>query len=241
MKRFIAFALILVLAFTVTSCNNAGNNNGSGDVGEQPSTIGETSEKILAMYNRKSPTKSVTVATYSFGDTKLQDTTILISGKIDGTKAAAELTQITQRLRSVADGSNAAILGSIEETTTVKEFYEGRGVRTQVNGGLWGIWDVSASNFAPSEGSISLNITDAQIKDIKDNGKTISFTVPKANTESVLGKAINSDVSVILKNDGACVVGIEIVYSEAATANTPKIDVSIKVEYTYDIENITIG
>lgn len=244
MKRLLAFVLILVLAFTVTSCNNSGNNGGNTDGGntEQPSTVGATSEKILAMYTRRSPTKSVTVATYSLSnEVVLQDTTTLVSGKIDGTKTVAKLTQITQRLRSVADGSNAAILGAIEETTTVKEFFEGRGVRTQVNGGLWGGWDVSASNFAPSEGSITLNITDAQIKDIKDEGKTVSFTVPKANTESVLGKAIKSDVNVTVKNDGACIVGIELVYSEAATANTPEIEVTIKVDYTYDIENITIG
>ena len=236
MKRFIAFALILVLALSVVSCNTTG-----GGTTDTNTDVGETSAKILAMYSRKSPTKSVTVATYQFLDVTLQDTTTLVSGKIDGTKDAAKLTQVTQRLRSVADGSNAIILGPIQETTTVKEYWEGRGVRTQINGGGFGSWDSSASNFAPSEGSITLNISDSQISDVKEEGKQISFKVAAANTETVLGKKIASDVVVTIQHDGACVVGIALTYTEAATANSPKIDVNIKVEYSYDIENITIG
>lgn len=239
MKKFIAFALVLVLAFAIVFCDTTGGTGGGTGGTVEP--VGATSEKILAMYSRRSPTKSETVATYTFSDTVLQDTTTLISGKVDGTKEAAKLIQVTQRLRTVADGSNAAILGSIEETTTIKEYFEGYGVRTKVNKGMWGGWDTSLGNFAPDEGSIALNITDSKLQNIKEEGKSFTFTVAAVNTESVFGKAIASNVNVMVVHDGACVVQIALAYTEAATANTPATDVEIVVNYTYDIENITIG
>ena len=239
MKKIIAFALVLVLAFAMVSCNITGGGTGDGTGGTGESA-GENSEKILAYYNRRSPTKSTTVATYTFSDTVLQDVTTLVSGKINGNMTAAVLTSVTQRLRTVADGSNAAILGSIEVTTTIKEYLEGYGVHTQVNGGLWGAWDLSLGNFAPEEGSIALNLTDSKLLNVKEEGRTFTFTVAAANTEAVFGKAIASNVDVAIVHDGACVVRIALSYKEAATATTPETDVKIEVNYTYDIENITI-
>ena len=227
MKKIVALVLILVFAFAAVSCND-----GDG--------VGATSEKILAMYNRKAPTKSVTVATYKFAETTLTDTTILVTGKIDGTKAAAELTEITQRLRTVEDGSNAEIVGPIVTTETVKEFYEGFGVRSKVDGGAWSAWDESAANFAANK-SIALNLNDSKLDNINEDGNKVTFTVAAANTESVFGKAVSAPISVTITHDGACVVGVVLEYVEAATADTPEMTIKIEVEYTYDIETITIG
>ena len=190
------------------------------------------------MYARSTPTKSITTVNYNFEGQTLTDTTTLISGKIDGNLEAATLTQITQRLRTVEAGSNAAILPFIEETVTNKEYLEGRGVR--VNGGAW---DSAAKNFAPSDGSITLNLTEEVMLNAKESDKTITFNVAKANTEAVFGKVINANVSVTIKHDGASIVSIDIVYVESATKNpdTPETRVEISVKYSYDIENVTIG
>lgn len=229
MKRFIAFALILVLAFTAVSCNGGDKDRGA------------TSDKILSMYNRQTPTKSVTVATYTFSDTALTDVTTLVSGKIDGTKNAAELTQVTQRLRTVEDGSNAEIVGPIVTTETIKEYCDGLGLRSKVDGGAWTDWDANGANFATGSGSIILNLNDSKLSNITDEGKTITFTVAAANTESVFGKAVSAPINVTVAHDGACVVGITLEYVEAATADTPEMSIRIEISYTYDNELITIG
>ena len=104
-KRIIALALVVVLALSAVSCSFT---FGGGD---EPAGTG-ISGKVVAMYARSTPTKSITTVNYNFEGQKLTDTTTLISGKIDGNLEAATLTQITQRLRTVEAGSNAAILPS---------------------------------------------------------------------------------------------------------------------------------
>ena len=230
-KRFIALALIVVLALSLASCDLR-----SLLLPGVPQNTGEVSEKIIAMYGRSTPTRSETVVTYTFAGKTLRDTTTLMKGKIDGKLEAAILDQVTQKLRTVADGSNASILGEIEETKTYKEYLEGQGVRT--NGGAW---DSSESNFAPSEGSITLKINDAVIVNVKENGNTITFVIAKENTKSVFGKEIGANVSVALKHDGASIVEIKLDYIEPAVSDLPEMEVSIVVNYYYGLQNITIG
>ncbi len=238
-KRFIALALIFVLALSFVSCNTT--------PGQQ--SAGETSDKIVAMYKRSTPTKSVTTITYEFYDEILIDTVTIVSGKVDGTLDAATYKQVKQRLRSVSSGSNASILDNVETQTFEKEYLQGMGVRVKGGG-----WDPTASSFAPEDGSLGLNVTDSLITDIKEDGKTISFTVAKANTKTVFGKEIGADVAVVIKSDGAKIVGISLTYTEPAIAlddplNDPELPnpelpdtkISIEVAYSYDIEKISIG
>lgn len=233
MKRILAFVLTLVLALLAVSCNMGSS--------------GGISAKIVEMYNRKSPTKSVTVATYEYDDEVIKDTITLVTGKINGTINVAKLTEIKERLRTVADGSNAQIVPEIKKTETISEYYEGKGVRTKTDKEPWTDWDPAAKSFAPTDGSVSLNITESNIKAVKEEGKKISFTVSAVDTQAVFGVGIASDVKVELAHDGACVVGITLQYHEAATAetpdkpSTPAVKVTIEVVYTYDIEPITVG
>ena len=230
-KRFIALALIFVLAFSLASCDI-----GSILMPNAPQDTGEVSAKILAMYKRSAPTKSVTEVNYTFAGKTLTDKKVLMSGKIDGKLEAAILDQVEQKLRTVADGSNASILGEIEEIKTYKEYLEGQGVRT--NGGAW---DSSESNFAPTEGSIALNVSDSVIVNVKETGNTITFVIAKDNTERVFGKPIGANVSVSVKHDGASIVEIRLDYIEPATSGLPEMEVSMVVNYYYGLQNITIG
>lgn len=230
MKKIIAFALIFVLAFSLASCDLGALGGGT------PADAGEVSSKILAMYSRSIPTESVTTITSEFAGRTLTSTVTLTSGKIDGKLNAAVLTEVKQELRSVAEGSNATIMGEISTTTTVTEYLEGRG--TRINGGSW---DPSGVNFSPFEGSITLNVTDSKILNVKENGKTYTFVVAAENTESVFGKAIGANVSVSLTHDGASIVGVKLDYIEPATSDLPEIQISIKVDYSYSIKNINIG
>lgn len=238
-KRFIALALIFVLALSFVSCSSQ--------------DAGETSEKIIAMYKRSTPTKSVTTTTYKlyseFYEEDVVDTVTIVSGKVNGTLDAATYKQVKQRFRPVSSGSNASILDNIETQTLEKEYIQGMGVR--VKGGNW---DPTAPSFAPEEGSLGLNLTDSLITDVKEEGKTISFKVAKANTSTVFGKEIAGDVLVVIKHDGAKIVGISLTYTEPATVlddplnnpdlpnpELPDTKVSIEVAYSYDIEKINIG
>ena len=229
MKKIIAMALVLVFALAaVVSCGGSGSDDtGSSDI-----------EKIAAYYAASTPTKSVTTTTYEFSNRKLTDTSTLVIGKIDGEYDATVLTETTQRIRDVDSGSGDLVQGVIETNTKVTEYLEGSGVR--VNGGAW---NASGANFAPTADSIKMNVTKDNVKDLKLNGKTYTFTVTKANTEAVLGYAVDAPVYVTLVHDGASVVGVTISYTLPADAATGAIetDVTIKIVYTYDIERVSIG
>lgn len=228
MKKIIALALVLVFSLAaVISCSGGGSSGDSTDV-----------EKIAAYYAASLPTKSVTTTTYEFSNKKLTDTATLVTGRIDGEYDAAVLTETTERIRDIDSGSGDQVLGVIESKTTVTEYLEGSGVR--VNGGAW---NISGTSFAPTAESIAMNITKDNVKDLKLDGKTYTFTVTKANTEAVLGYAVDAPVYVSLTHDGASIVGVTISYTLPADAATGAIetDVTIKIVYTYDIERVSIG
>lgn len=233
-KRFIALALIFILALSFASC----------DISSGSQDVGEISSKIIAMYNRSTPTKSVTTMKSESAGVLTIDEITITSGKIDGNLDAATYKAVQQRFNTVSSGSNAMIIDPVGQTPVEKEYIKGMGVR--IKGGTW---DPTADSFAPTDGSLGLNVTDSTISNVKEEGKTISFTVVKANTQAVFGMAINADVSVVIKHDGASIVAISLSYVEPAVESAdpmnepdmPETQFSIEIKYSYDIEKINIG
>ena len=226
MKKIIALLMILALTFLATACGD-----GEGD----PDYVSE----INTMYSVSIPTKSVSVVKYEFASYTLTDKTTVVSGKVDGTLAAAVMTEETQRLRTVEDGSGVEVVDFIETVTTVTEYLEGKG--TRVTGKKK--WDAEGQNFAFTQGSIALGITSDNVKDVKKVDNTYTFIVTPDNTEAVFGEAIPSTVEVTVIHDGASVVGLKLSYVVAANneASTPETTVTVDIVYSYDIEKITIG
>ena len=226
MKKIIALLMVLVLAFAMVGC---GEDDGGTDY------VAE----INTMYSVSLPTKSVSVVKYQFASYTLTDKTTLVSGKVDGTLAAAVLTKETQRLRTVEEGSGVEILDFIVTDVHVTEYLEGKGTRENRKGR----WNADGENFAFTSGSIAIGITNDNVSDVKKVGNTYTFIVTPDNTAAVFGEAIPSTVEVTVTHDGASIVGLKLSYVVAANAesNTPETTVTVDIVYSYDIEKINIG
>lgn len=223
MKKIIAIILAITCAFAMFSCQ-----------GKKADPI----DTLNAMYKASAPTKVVTDTTEVLGSITLTGTYTLKTGKIDG-KIATTYTYSYQELRAVNDGLESVEKPWIEVSGT-KEYLEDKGVR--IDGGSW---DDEGFNFAPSAGSIVVNVTKDNVTDIvaDDAAKTITFKVAADKTAEVFGEenAVAADVSVTVTHDGAVITGTTLSYTvEGAEDKYPDAVVTIKVVYTYDLEEITI-
>lgn len=223
MKKILAIILAITCAFAMFSCQE-----------EKADPI----ETLNAMYKASAPTKVETATTQVLGSITLTGTSTLKTGKIDG-KIATTYTYSYQELRAIEDGLAAVEKPWIEVSGT-KEYLEDKGVR--INGGSW---DDEGFNFAASAGSIIVNITKDNVTDfvVDDAAKKITFKVSADKTAEVFGEdnAIDADVSVTVTHDGAVVTSTTLSYTVESTEDEyPDAVVTIKVDYTYDLEEITI-
>jgi hypothetical protein len=186
------------------------------------------------MYNSTAPTKIIIETTQKIGDITLVIETKLVTGKIDGNKAAIYEYR-KQELRPISNGDEE--LSVFSEETAKQEYLEGTGYR--VNGGEW----EDEFDFAPGAGAIAIKLSEKDVKDFKEDkaAKSYTFVIPADKTEKVLGKATGADVAVVITHDGAAIAGITLTYTVPAT-NSKYEDtvVTIKAKYTYDTEDITI-
>lgn len=223
MKKIIAIILAITCAFAMFSCQ-----------GKKADPI----DTLNAMYKASAPTKVVTDTTEVLGSITLTGTSTLKTGKIDG-KIATTYTYSYQELRSIEDGVSSVEKPWIEVSGS-KEYYEDKGVR--IDGGSW---DDEGFNFAPSAGSIAVNVTKDNVTDLvaDDAAKTITFKVAADKTAEVFGEenAIGADVSVTVTHDGVVVTGTTLSYTVEGTEDEyPDAVVTIKIAYSYDLEEITI-
>lgn len=221
MKKIIAILLALTCVVALASC-------GTNDV-----------DRVGAMFEASKPTKTVITTTQSFGETILTGEYVLTTGYVDG-KIATVYTAEYQELLSVEEGGASDVIqGDVITRTEKKEYLEGKGVRE--NGGAW---DKNGENFALETGPVSLNLSSEYIKTFTYENNLLRCAVAAANTAEVLGLAedLASDVSIEVKDDGASVTVVTISYVIAADADTgvEETNVSIKAEYHYDLEKITI-
>ena len=226
MKKIIAIVLMLACAITLFSCG-----------GKEEDPVTKALNDISDMYNAVAPSMVYTKTTRDFGSYSLVDESTLKVGMIDGF-AATVLVENNQQLRDIESGSKAEILDPIEPVTLTKEYHEEYGVR--VNGGKW---NADGEDFAPMAGDNALNITKETIQDFKadDAKKTYEFTVLAANTETVFGIAIESDVKVVIEHSGADIVSVKLTYTEVGSNKKyPEINVTIEASYSYESQMITI-
>ena len=230
MKKLLALILVLSLsAVALIAC-------------KKDATDTTDLDKVAAMYAISRPTKIVATTTHQFGSKTLTGTYELKSGYIDGDTPAATLKSEYQQMRDVDSGSGQEILNAIEDVTELVEYVEGKGTRTTLNGKR-GSWNKEGESIIPAKGAIALNLDSSVITQFTYENDVLTFTVPASGTETVLGMQIDSDVLVAVTTNGVDILGVSISYTEAANAetNVEQTVVTIKVEYDYALQVITIG
>ena len=222
MKKIIALLISVSCLLALVSC-------GSSDI-----------DTVRSRYLSSKPTKSLVVTTMRIGeDTVLEGEYCLICGSVGGAEASVyEATY--EELLYVEDGATQQIVPSIKETTELREYLDGYGVR--VNGGKW---DAEGENFASDVGSVSLNLKKDYISNYTYKNGKFECVVEAKNTAEVLGieadLAVNASLEII--DDGASVNSIIIKYTLPADAASerPATEVTIKTAYFYDVQKIVIN
>ena len=208
MKKIIAIVLVLVCCFSIAACSDDDAVNGV--------------TATVSCYENSQPTKveatSVQIIIDDDGNEvqRLEGSYLLVAGKTGG-KVAAQKTVVQQELDTITGGAGVIITGPITETKTIEEYLEGMGRRT--NGGNW---RSKGLNFAPSMGSIAINITDANVTNPvyteAENNNKLTFTVANdkiaevfgADKEGVPAITADSDVTVEITNNGDVITGIKL-------------------------------
>lgn len=223
MKRIIALILSLVCIFALFSC------------GEEEAVFDIT--VISDMYAASAPTKVVITTVEQVGEyTTLNGKETYVTGRVDG-KVTSKYESEKDVLREVT--GSAEVKPYIETVKYSKVYHDGK---ISENGGKW----TSGLNFAPSKGDIAIELDPQYLSNIVYNAEEgkLTFSVSADNTPFVFGEdvVIDSDVDVVITNDGAVITGIELSYVIAADEENgyPETTVSVKTVYTYDLEMITI-
>ncbi len=233
MKKIIALMIVMALCLPVLfSCQVVDKVTGF---------FKNPLKDVSEMYNMSTPTKVVATTNQKIGSLELNCKYELVTGYVDNAPASV-YTVIAQEIDSVESGGNTEVVKPIvKETKTVTEAVEGFGART--NGGEW---NPQGSIWVIGRGRMALNLQKKAVENVKYEDHTLTFTIPAANAAKVLGEEyaanICSDVTVTLVDDGAVVTSIELVYNLAGdeAKHLPESQMTVKVDYTYDIEKITI-
>lgn len=249
------------LCGAVYSCpghRDADENGLCDECGASTSAIGgavnpKTVAAFVRAYANSLPTRITTSTerTVGLGNSSyvLSSESTLITGSVAG-KSATIYSESYQELRDVASGSGDTEEKVFKTVTLKKEFLQGKGTRDTVDG-VRSAWNSRGTDFAPTKGSIALNINENNITvnafEISENSHVMRFTVAKDKIQEVFGMngvlpnvdATNS-VNVTLVSNGATISSIMISYSVSSTKDMPAQSVVIEAEYKYSIQNITI-
>ena len=240
MKKIIILALVMALcAACFASCipskedNKTDNNN---DVVTTPV------DDVAKMYKQSLPTKIVATTKQTISSVELNCSYELVNGTVDNLPASV-YTVYTEELESIENGGGTDVIKPLIKSTTRKtEAIQGIGSR--VNGGDW---DPAGVVYSITRGAMAINLDKNSITGDKYENNVLTFTVPVANAATVFGEKnaadIASDVKVTITTDGAVVTSIELIYSLKgdAAANLIESEMVVKVDYTYDLEKITIS
>ena len=259
MKKIIISLLIVALCVpALFACDEA-----TGNMAESfPSTIPQVTppasdspvsdvQAVAKMYEVSQPTKVVAITKQVLidGILELNCSYEMVTGYIDGLSAYVYKSSV-EGVRSVEDGGRNDEVKPIKETShTLEEYIEGTGVRVTTvkeNEEFSGGFDKLAETKAIGKGKMAINLKDKYVEDVEYSDGTLSFTIPEKYVSSVLGKTyakyISGDVKAVITNDGAQITSIELVYtiSGSSSNNVSSSEMYVKVDYSYDIEKITI-
>ena len=237
MKKIIILALIMALCTACfASCIPSGNNNSNSGGSSDPLA------EVAKMYSQSAPTKIVASTKQTIASVELDCTYELINGTVDSFPASV-YTVYTEEIESIENGGGTDVIKPLIKSTTRKtEAIQGIGSR--VDGGDW---DPEGIVYTINRGGMAINLDKESVTNVKYEDKVLTFTIPVVNAGTVLGQAyvadIGSDVQVTIVTDGAVVTSIELHYSLKANAevNLVQSEMVVKVDYTYDIEKITIS
>ena len=235
MKKIIAMILALACVFAVSSC-------GEEEVEKTAEQIAV--ETTLSYYAASVPTRIQTNTERVYGDNfyTLKGEYILETGKTADGLLITVQTYEQDKLRTVAEGSDSVVLEPIYTETGSEEFLEGSGRRT--NGKKW----VDGANFAPTAGSIALNLPYDKLTDVTYTtakySNVLSFTVAEDNAADVFGANEDgdcildneSDVLVTITNNGAVITGVTIEYTVEEDDDFPGQTVVIDTVYGYELQ-----
>lgn len=199
-------------------------------------------DDVAAMYTESAPTKIVATTKHTIASLELNCKYELVTGYVDNAPASV-YTVTTEELESLDNaGTTDVKLPHIKTTTKTTEAIQGIGSR--VNGGDW---NAAGTVYTIGRGGMAINLDSDKVTDVTYEDHVLTFTIPQANATAVLGgdyaSDVASDVQVTITDDGAVITSIELHYTLAgnADANLPESEMVVKVEYTYDLEKITIS
>ncbi len=197
--------------------------------------------KVSAMYQVSSPTKVIAVTKQQFSGYTLNSSYSILNGYVDNKAASVYISEV-EEIHSVEEGGESdEIKNFIKKTVTKIEAIEGVGSRT--NGGKWNadgnVWNIG-------KGVMAINLDKNYVVDAVYDNHKLSFTVPAVNTSVVFGDEyavdMGSDVNVVIVDDGAVITSIELTYNTKVNedSHVGSSLMNIKVDYTYDLEKVTI-
>ena len=256
MKKIIGFLLIISLCLpALFACDNLKDSLPS-EIPQVNTDEKELSDvaKVAKMYEVSAPTKVVaTTKQVLVKDVlELDGSYEMLTGYVNGV-AAYIFTSNTESIRTVEEGGKNDEVKAIKvPTEIIEEYIEGIGLRVSTtvdNQTTVGDWDNNPEieTKAIGKGKMAINIKDKYLTDVEYKDGVLSFTIPKDKVSSVLGKTyakyISGDVKVVITNDGAQITSIELEYtiSGDTSSNVGASKMYVKVEYSYDIEKITIN
>ena len=240
MKKLIAILLALACMFAVCACSTppaGGNNNNPSLKPPADTSAQEILDALSELIRTSTPTQSQVSTVTGNADINLKSDLTITMGELSG-KTAALYVHEYETLNDI--GSDVA-KSLIVET---KEYVDGMGLR--IDGG---IWETEESSFVRRITPYRMNLDNTLIKSllVSEDGLVVSFIVPMDNAADVFtsfdAKAIasmTSDISVRIETDGSSVTYMGIEYATKSVTNMANPVVTIKAQYSYDLQRITL-
>ena len=247
MKRIVVFLLVIALTLpALFSCDQFGAGSDFDDVVSNVNKAEVPPVQLVSnMYKVSQPTKVVAsekIVIVSGGVLELNGSYEIVTGYVDNAPASIFKSKIDE-IRSVEDGGSSDEVKPIVNTVErVVEAIEGVGSR--VNGGQWNeegqVWTIG-------RGRMGINLKEELLENVTYENHTLTFDISEENVAAVLGEEyatyISGTTHVVIVDDGAVVLSIEINYNTAENAevNVTSNSVYVKIDYTYDFERININ
>ena len=205
-----------------------------------PTKVHTTSETKLISYNGRNPA----VVNTLYGEW------ILKTGVIDGKKATVQ-TYWRDVVADLDSGSDTVVGSEIERIEGSEEYLEGMGRRTDGKkaNSRW----KTGYNFAPSAGSIAIDLSNLENFTVKSytkekNNNTLTLVVSVDAVAEVFGVnadgdpnlLADSDVEVVITNNGATVTSISVSYIVEGKKDYPEQEIYMKTTYGYAEEKVEL-
>lgn len=139
-------------------------------------------------------------------NTKYESTEVTLEGSFKITYTGEKSATIDYKYEKLGKIGESYIV-TVEDTATY-------------NDGSYSVEDAEVNGtVALAEGGIALNLDVSKLESPSIENNTFKATVKSANTESVLGVAVGSDVAITIVTNGTVVTSVTFTYKTASGAN----------------------